>query len=157
MLQLTIDDAADRVHKIPLGDVFNWTRLARHALALALITLGFYICAGVGYCIFNQPAGVGDFLHDFNDTAIIWFQRNILLMDTIWPRRAHLELLDFPDEEMKIGRDAQAPTLHVRALNWGVAASNRRPAPQASPALTRTRLMQRPNLEAATHLPPAAP
>lgn len=154
MLQLTIDDAADRVHKIPLGEVFNWTRLTRYGLALALITLGFYLCAGVGYCIINRPAGVGDFVHDFNDTAIIWFQRNILLMDTIWPRRAQLELLDFPDEEMKIGRDAPAPTLHVRALKWVVADSNRRRAPEGWRALTWEDLMKKPDLVGGLTIPP---
>src|SRR6266851_6209183 len=35
MLQMTINDAAERVHKLPLGDVLNWTRLIRHGLALA--------------------------------------------------------------------------------------------------------------------------
>jgi hypothetical protein len=154
MLQLTIDDAADRVHKIPLGEVFNWTRLARHGLALALVTLGFYVCAGVGYCIINRPAGVGDFLHDFSDTAIIWFQRNILLMDTIWPRRAQLELLDFPDEEMKIGRDAPPPTLHVRALKWVVADSNRHRAPEGWRALRWDDLMKKPDLVGGLTIPP---
>jgi hypothetical protein len=154
MLQLTIDDAADRVHKIPLGEVFNWTRLARHGLALALITLGFYVCAGVGYCIFNRPAGVGDFVHDFNDTAIIWFQRNILLMDTIWPRRAQLELIDFPDEEVKIGRDAPAPTIHVRALKWVVADNNRGRAPEGWRALSWNDLMKKPDLAGGVTVPP---
>src|SRR5439155_25289871 len=36
MLQLTIDDAGKRVHKIPLGEVFNWTRLMWPALARGL-------------------------------------------------------------------------------------------------------------------------
>src|SRR5713101_6997505 len=136
MLQLTINDAAERVHKLPLGDVLNWTRLIRHGLALALITVGFYVCAGIGYCAIHR-AGVGEFMHDFSDTAIIWFQRNILLMDTIWPRRAQLELLDFPDLEMEIGRDAPPPTLHVRALKWVVADSNRHRAPEGWRALDR--------------------
>jgi hypothetical protein len=153
MLQLTINDAAERVHKIPLGEVFNWTRLVRHGLALALITIGFYICAGIGYCLINRPAGVGEFMHDFNDTAIIWFQRNILLMDTIWPRRAQLELLDFPSEEMKIGRDAPPPTLHVRALKWVVADNNRRRAPEGWRALSWDDLTKNPDLAGGLAIP----
>jgi hypothetical protein len=153
MLQLTIDDAAERVHKIPLSEVFNWTRLTRHALALAFITLGFYICAGVGYCIIHRPAGVGAFVHDFNDTAIIWFQRNILLMDTIWPRRAQLELLDFPDEDLKIGLGAPPPMLHVRALKWVVADSNRRRAPEGWRALSWEDLMKKKDLVGGVTVP----
>jgi hypothetical protein len=154
MLQLTIDDAAERVHRIPLSEVFNWTRLVRHGLALALVTVGFYVCAGVGYCLINRPAGVSAFIHDFNDTAIIWFQRNILLMDTIWPRRAQLELLDFPEEAMKIGRDAPPPTLHVRALKWVVADSNRRRAPEGWRALSWNDLAKKPDLVGGVTVPP---
>src|SRR6266481_366689 len=153
MLQLTIDDAAERVQKIPLGDVLNWTRLIRHGLALALVTVGFYVCAGIGYCAIHR-AGVGEFMHDFNDTAIIWFQRNILLTDTIWPRRAQLELLDFPDLEMKIGRDAPPPTLHVRALKWVVADSNRHRAPEGWRALTWNNLTKNPSLVGGLTVPP---
>lgn len=154
MLQLTINDAAERVHKIPLGEVFNWTRLIRHGLALGLITVGFYVCAGIGYCVIHRPAGVGEFMHDFNDTAIIWFQRNILLTDTIWPRRAQLELLDFPDSEMKIGRDAPPPTLHVRALKWVVADNNRHLAPEGWRALAWTDLAKHPDLVGGLPVPP---
>ena len=30
---------------------------------------------------------------DFNDVATIWAERNLLLRNTIWPRKAYLEVL----------------------------------------------------------------
>ena len=61
----------------------------------------------------TEPVASG-FDRRFNDVATIWFERNILLQNTIWPRKAHLELVSFDGkpivagEELKIGRDAAA-------------------------------------------------
>ena len=57
------------------------------------------------------------------------------LIDTIWPRRAHLELINFPGEELRVGRDAPPPTLRARALSWVIADSNRKRAPEGWRAL----------------------
>ncbi len=68
----------------------------------------------------------------------IWFERNILLIDTIWPRHVYLELLNeefIHGDEMRIGRDTQAPALRVRALQWVIADSNRKRAPEGWRAL----------------------
>jgi hypothetical protein len=153
LLQQTIQEAAQRVDQIPLGEVFNWKRLRLHGLAVALVTLGFYVIAGAGYCIVNQPAGVSDFVADFNDVAMIWLQRNILLMDTIWPRRAQLELLDFPGEEMKIGRDSSPPALRVRALKWVIADPDRARAPEGWRALEWDDLVKHPELVGGMDVP----
>ena len=67
-----------------------------------------------------------DFFWNFNDTAGIWVERNILLMNSYWPRRAYLEVIRFQDTpshpgEMRVGRDEQRPNVQIRAIEWVVA------------------------------------
>jgi hypothetical protein len=153
MLEQTIQEAALLVDQIPLGEVFNWKRLRLHALAVVLVTLGLYVVCGFGYCAFNQPAGVSDFVADFNEVTLIWLQRNFLLLDTIWPRRAQLELLDFPGQEIKIGRDSPPPTLRVRALKWVIADPDRARAPEGWRALEWDDLSKHPELVGGMEVP----
>ncbi|HLN27627.1 MAG TPA: hypothetical protein VK395_07765 [Gemmataceae bacterium] len=121
MIEQTIRDAAERVDRLPVGDVFDWRRLRRYGLLVAAVTVGLYLLVGAAYCAL-APAGVSDFAVRFHNIATIWFERNILLRDTIWPRQAHLELVGFPESgELKIGRDAPPPALRVRALKWVIA------------------------------------
>src|SRR5436305_373745 len=51
----------------------------------------------------------------------ILLERDVLLWDTPWPRRAHLELVRFPDEGLKVAKDAPPPRVQVRAYRWVVA------------------------------------
>src|SRR5207247_10918758 len=44
--------------------------------------------------------------------------------------RASLEVLDFPGDEKRVGRDAPPPTLRVRAFKWMIAESDRKKAPE---------------------------
>jgi hypothetical protein len=77
----------------------------------------------------NRPA---EYLPRFNDVSGIWIQRNILLQNTIWPRKAHLELIDFPAAgEVRIGRGERAPALRVRALKYVIAGAPSRQAVDA--------------------------
>ncbi|HEV3258537.1 MAG TPA: hypothetical protein VG013_16795, partial [Gemmataceae bacterium] len=98
-----------------------------------------YLLTGAGYAAYlavvGEPVSAENFVVEFNDVAEIWFERNILLNDTIWPRRAHLELVDFPGDELKVGRDAPPPALRVRALKWVVADKDRTRAPEGWRAL----------------------
>jgi hypothetical protein len=139
MIDQTIRDAADKVDQAPVGQVFNWRRLWRYGAVVVALALGCYLLVGVGYGAYHyfnddQSPSAGDYVADFNETAGIWFERNILLSDTIWPRRAYLELLDFP-EEKKIGRGSPSPTVRVRALKWVVADADRKRAPEGWRAL----------------------
>jgi len=70
----------------------------------------------------GQQTGAHEYLLRFQNIAAIWYERNVLLWNTIWPRQAHLEVIGFPDTgELRIGRDAPPPTLRVRATHWLVA------------------------------------
>ncbi len=126
MVRETIHEAAERVQQVPVQQAFDWGRLVRRGLIAAALTLGLYLLAG-GVCLALDSArhvhvGRTGFSR-FNETAAIWFERNILLQNTIWPRRAQLELVGFPNKELRVGKDNKAPALRVRALEYVIADS----------------------------------
>jgi hypothetical protein len=122
MVRETIHQAAEAVQQVPVNEVFNWGRLKVRGIIVAFLILGLYVLVGLGFCTANAvrtgSVGIGGFL-DLNEISIVWFQRNILLWDVIWPRRAHLVLVDFPKSgEYHIGRGQPAPDIRVRALRY---------------------------------------
>src|SRR5258708_7837662 len=134
MVEQTIHDAAARVDRLPIGEVFDWKRLIRGAVKVGLLTVGLYVVAAIVFSL--QPRHVsmktsvkdwrvvwaGDGVRRLNEVSTIWFERNILLRNIIWPRRAHLELIGFPSPGyVTIGRCAAAPPIRVRALKWVLA------------------------------------
>ncbi len=124
MVLETIHEAAERVQQVPVQQAFDWGRLFRRGLIAAALTLGLYLVAG-GVCLAldsarHVHAGRSGYSR-FNETAAIWFERNILLQNTIWPRRAQLELIGFPNKELRVGKDNKVPPLRVRALEYVIA------------------------------------
>jgi hypothetical protein len=125
MVRATIHEAAQRVSTLPIKEVFDWKRLIRRGLGVLALTVVCYIVA-VGGFVAVSSAQQGEFsmagMGDFHDVAELWFERNILLQDSIWPRRAQLELIDFPASgEIRIGRGATSPTIRARALKFVIA------------------------------------
>jgi len=121
MVDQTIHEAAERIDRLPVQEVFNWARLRRYALRVAVLSAGLYLLVAVAYCAIARRSPA-DFAPRFNNVAAIWFERNILLSDTLWPRRAYLELVNFPASgDLRVGRDAPPPALRVRALKWVIA------------------------------------
>ncbi len=135
LIDKTIQDAADRVEQVPVRQVFNWGRLGKLAALCAGLTLGLYLLVGIGYLgiswlafrdAHGNSASPVEYFWRFNHVAGIWTERNILLMDSYWPRQAYLELVRFQDTEdhrgeMRVGRDESRPDLQVRAFQWMVA------------------------------------
>jgi hypothetical protein len=130
LVDKTINDAADRVEQVPVRNVFNWGRLRRLSLTAAGLTLGMYLLVAGSYlganALAGSPESAGAYAVRFYHIAAIWTERNILLMDSYWPRQAYLEIVRFqhtPDhpDEMRIGRDEQRPDLQVRAYQWLIA------------------------------------
>ncbi len=120
MIDSTVRDAAEQVDRLPLKEVFDWRRLKRAALWFLALTAGLYLAVGAVYCAWYR-VGPLDFVLRFHAVEATWFERNILLRNVIWPRTVYLELLGFPEGgELKLGRDAAAPTLRARALRWVV-------------------------------------
>jgi hypothetical protein len=130
LVDQTVSDAADRVERVPVSEVFNWRRLRRLGLAALLLTVGLYLLLGLTYVgvglATGGPSSPADYFYRFNDVGGIWVERNVLLMDSYWPRRAYLEVIRFQDtpdhpNEMRVGRDEQRPDIQVRAVQWVIA------------------------------------
>jgi hypothetical protein len=121
MIDRTAQDAAEQVRRLPVTDVLNWSRLRRAGIRIGVLSLGVFALVGLAYSVLARE-GPSSFVGRFNNVAQIWFERNILLANTIWPRQVLLTLVDFPDNgDLRVGRNAPPPTLHVRALQWVVA------------------------------------
>jgi hypothetical protein len=138
LVRETIREASERVDQVPVNQVFDWRRLFRMGLLVGLLSLGLYALAAGGFCVArslgqeeNAMAGVSD----FNEVATIWTERNVLLRNTIWPRKAYLEVLPFegavgldggsPDPtNYRIPQGTQPPPLRVRAWKYIIADGN---------------------------------
>jgi hypothetical protein len=145
MVRETIHEAADRVGQVPVKEVFDWKRLVARAVLFGVLTLGLYLLAGAGFsavrAVYGEsPAAAG--FADLNETSTIWVERNVLLRNTIWPRRAYLEVIDFP-ENLRIPRESSPPTLRVRAWKYVVADPE---APEGWRLMTWKDLENRPEL-----------
>ena len=129
MLQRTIIEAADRVERVPVAEVFDWGRLRRLWFGAIAATVGLFAVTIGGWLGVQAARGedVSPFhaLYGFRDVATIWMERNALMKSTYWPRNSHLEVVRFQDtdkhvDEMRVGRNEQRPDLVVRAVEWVV-------------------------------------
>jgi len=121
MVDETIVEAAERVEKLPLKEVFRWGRLWVLYCLVFCLTVVTYFLVLAGFCAVDSIktgkvslAGAGD----FHEVLGIWFERNVLLQDTIWPRRAYLQFLEPADAHIRQGRDEQPPGIRVRAWQY---------------------------------------
>ncbi|MCI0378880.1 MAG: hypothetical protein L0215_14835, partial [Gemmataceae bacterium] len=130
LVQKTIEDAAERVEKLPVGEAFNWRRLYGLGGWCLGLTLGLYLLVGVVSCavggLTGGSASPWDYLWRSGDVSGIWAERNLFVMDSYWPRSAYLELVRFQDTkerkgEMRVPRDEQRPDVLVRSVEWVVA------------------------------------
>lgn len=122
MILQTVQEVSTRVDQIPIQDVFHWRRLYQRIGASIALSVGMLLLVALGYCVGARRLALVDFGYHFGNVATIWFERHLLLRDTLWPRRALIQLIDFPASgEMRIGRDAASPRLRVRALKWVIA------------------------------------
>ena len=133
LVRETIHEAAERVDQVPINQVFDWKRLVRRAVLIGVLSLGLYVLIGGGFCVARSIGNEGDAMAgygDFNEVATIWTERNVLLRNTIWPRKAYLEILPFEGKvglegtetldptEFRIPQGTQPPTLRVRAWKY---------------------------------------
>jgi hypothetical protein len=136
MVQEIIYEAAQRVGQLKIQDVFDWRRLTRRGRLLGILAVGGYLVAGSLFCTANALGGRGFTtagFSQFQDVAGIWFERNILLHNIIWPRQAQLEYLDAPPwgDEYRIGRGDRGPVIRVRAFKYVIAGAPSKRAVQA--------------------------
>ncbi len=137
LLAETVHEAAERVEQVPVWEVFAWRRLKLYAVILVLLTGGAYLFSAGSFCggrLLHREAPATAGFSDFHDIALIWAERNLLMRNVLWPRRAHLEVLPFypeePDREPRIARDSPSPTLRVRAWKYVLADRDPERAPE---------------------------
>jgi hypothetical protein len=135
MVRETIHEAAQRVDQLKIKEVFDWERLLRRGILIGVLALGGYLLVGGLFCTVNAVQGHGVAtagFTQFHEVAGIWFERNILLQNVIWPRQAHLEYLDAPaNGEYRIGKGERGPTIRVRALKYVIAGAPSKKAVEA--------------------------
>ncbi len=96
-LQRTVDHAEKSLRGVDVRKFFRYGRLAFRSVLMLLI-----VGATVGLC------------STFEETAKLWFSRNILLSSKEWPRRSQIVVDGFADGRVRIGR-GDSFTLTVRA------------------------------------------
>jgi hypothetical protein len=124
MVQETVHEAAERVDQLPIGQVFDWKRLFGMGFRILFLTaIGYGLAAGtfaaVAHWRDHQSAAHG--MNAFHDVATIWFQRDVMMENVPWPRRAHLIQLEPVPDELRIGYDAAAPNVRVRGIKYVIA------------------------------------
>src|SRR5262249_26141294 len=120
MVDSTIRDAAERVERLPVHELFRWGRL-KFTVALALLaTVGLYLLVGAVWCGWKLASPV-DYAVRFHHTASIWAERNLLLMSSYWPPSTLIELIRFPSNELRVPREEDRPDIKVRYVRWAVA------------------------------------
>jgi hypothetical protein len=130
MIEHTIHDAVERVDRLPVANVFDWRRLTGWWLCVGAATVGMVILAaaatlGIGMAT-RDTVAAADLPWRMKDVGMIWTERNVLLQNSYWPRRAYLEIGRFQAKhnsphEMRVPRDEARPELQVRAIEWVVA------------------------------------
>jgi hypothetical protein len=135
MVQQTIQEAAQRVEQLKIKEVFDWERLVRRGILIGLLVFGGYFLAGGLFVAINAAQGQGVSTAGFSqmhDVSSIWFERNVLLQNVIWPRQAHLEYLeDWTNGEQRIGKGDRGPAVRVRALKYVIAGAPTKKAIEA--------------------------
>lgn len=118
MIQRTVAEAREAVGRVPVREVFNWPRLWRKLVLVGVVMVALSaVCYGLA-AAFGRVASPGEFAWRSGDVVGIWAERNLLLKNTPWPRRAHLELVDFPSEGLRVGKSDAPPKVRVRAYEW---------------------------------------
>lgn len=158
MILETVRKVSADVDRVPVSQVFRWSRLRNWWLGAACNTVGILLLVTIAWLAWNRTIKVVGFGYRFADVSQIYVERNFLLMDTLWPRRALLELIDFPESgELRI-QQGSSTRIRVRALKWVVAD---RGVPGGWRAMTWNEIdanllgMEKPLLPVAALVPPA--
>jgi hypothetical protein len=124
MIRRTILDASDRLEDVPLKRVFNQKRLRwKTLLAVGLMLATFLAVVAISTLRVTSVSPLR-VVHETADVLTIWVERNLLLMNTPWPRSTYLEVLEPTATELRVGKDAASPRVRVRAAEWVVRDAN---------------------------------
>jgi hypothetical protein len=125
LVRHTIAEARERMKQVNVAAVFNWGRLWLKGGLIAGVW-AVAVLVALGLAVF---AAGGDFPRGAKkaaDVCGIFTERNALFLPTPWPRRAHLEVVDFDDDghpnELRVGKGSPTPPkVTARAVRWVVA------------------------------------
>ncbi len=152
MVEKTIQEAVEVLKKLPITAVFNWRRLYVLWILVGVATIGLLLVTMTAFCagslFTDRPMNPYVFSWKFFDTASIWTERNVLMMKTYWPRRAHLEVARFQPSsvdknDMRVPLSDERPALMVRAYEWVIADRDEEAAPYGWRPLTWQDLAER--------------
>lgn len=121
LIRETIREARERVGTVPAADVFDWGRLRRLAAWAVGLVLGVVLVGYVSFAVSAKTLNPYRYGWKLAHVTGVLAERDLFLMNTAWPRRAHLELVGFPGDELRIGKDAAEPTVRTKAYRWVVA------------------------------------
>lgn len=122
MIRQTIEEAREKVGTVPVNDVFNWKRLRNMAALAVGLLVGIVVAGFVAFAVGNKSADPVRFGWKFAHVTGTFLERNVLIRNVPWPRRAHLELVAFPASgDLRIGKDAGEPTVRAKAYRWVIA------------------------------------
>jgi hypothetical protein len=123
MVEETIHEAAKRVAKLPVREVFDWKRLYLQGGSAIGLTVGVYLLTVLGLVglASARDDSTGNVVIDVNRAAGIWFERNVMLDNERWPKRALLQPVGFPESgELKVGKGTSSVPLHARAIEYAI-------------------------------------
>jgi hypothetical protein len=121
MIRQTIDEARERVETVDVNEVFNWRRLRVMSLLAVGGVVGLVL---LGFASHAIAAGELKPVHaawKSYHVASIVVERDLLLRDTPWPRRALLELQGVDEKGIRTPRDSGKASVRVKAYRWVVA------------------------------------
>jgi hypothetical protein len=121
MIRETINEAAARVEKVPVSEVFDWRRLYFRGFLVLVLTLGFYGLALAGFAFLTGKTRSHG-ARNFHDASLRWFQRNVLLQYRPWPHRTQLVQLEPDVDHLKMSRDDPWPEVKVLAIKYAISA-----------------------------------
>jgi septum formation topological specificity factor MinE len=126
MIQQTIDEAHERVGQVNVRSVLRWKRLWSKVILASILLVLFAGFGFAAHAISTKAFDPNRGGHKLADVSSIWAERNLLLKNTPWPRRSHIELVEFPESgELRQGKDAGAPRIRARAYQWVIADRSR--------------------------------
>lgn len=125
MIRKTIDEARERVGTVPVNEVFNWRRLRLMALLIVGLIAGVVVIAYASYAIATGSASPVRAGWKLVHVSSILAERDLLLMNTPWPRRTLIELVDVPEKGLRVAKDGAEPHVRIRSYRWVVADRDR--------------------------------
>lgn len=125
LVRHTITEARERMKQVNVAAVFNWGRLWLKG-GLILGVWGVAVAVALGLSLLAVGGDFPRAAKKSADVCGIFTERNALFLPTPWPRRAHLEVVDFDDDghpnELRVGKGSPTPPkVTARAVKWVVA------------------------------------